>query len=516
MPPASRDGCHAIGLRSITFAPMLMEGRAIGSLWVGRTFTGPFGEKQIALLRTFAEQAVIAIQNARLFNETKEALDRQTATAEVLRVISESPTDVQPVLDAVAQRALRLCDAAQSVIGLVEGDNIRFVAEYGSTSTAIGEVVPLARGLVIGRAIVDRAVVHVDDLAAESEEEYPQGREMQRRIGHRTTFAVPLMREGEAIGAIAVWRMEVRPFVEKQRELLHTFANQAVIAIENVRLFNETREALDRQTATSEVLRAISESPSDVEPVFRTIADAALRLCHAASAVVATYDGTMLAIGAVASATPRGADAIRALFPRPASGDNGITRAVLTRRRVEIPDVLADPGYKTQELSVESGFRSVVAVPLLRDGQPIGAISLGRPEPGRMPEAQVDLLQAFADQAVIAIENVRLFNETKAALERQTATARILSAMSGSIADTKPVFEAIVASCRALFADSVVALRLLRGGVLEVEANIGMDSGPVPLDSSTAVGTCALERARSTSRTWRCRPRSSRARGRWR
>ena len=170
------------------------------------------------------------------------------------------------------------------MIALVEGGDIRFVAGHGSTATAV-EVMPLDRGLVIGRAIVDRAVVHIDDLAAESEAEFPQGLNMQRRIGHRTTLAVPLLREGEAIGAIAVWRMEVRPFADKQRKLLQTFADQAVIAIENVRLFNETQEALERQTATADVLQVISNRPTDVQPVFDAIAERAARLTGADSRV---------------------------------------------------------------------------------------------------------------------------------------------------------------------------------------------------------------------------------------
>jgi GAF domain-containing protein len=276
----AKQAAAQAGFRSNMAVPMLREGHVVGAIVVCRAEPGSFPDKQVRLLQTFADQAVIAIENVRLFNETREALEQQTATSEVLRVISESPTDVQPVFDAVAQRALKLCDAAQSVIALVEGGDIRFVAAgHGSTATAVGEVIPLDRGLVIGRAIVDRAVVHIDDMAAESEAEFPQGLNMQRRIGHRTTLAVPLLREGEAVGAIAVWRMEVRPFAAKQRKLLQTFADQAVIAIQNVRLFNETREALERQTATAEILQVISESPTDAQPVFNAIAQRARRLC---------------------------------------------------------------------------------------------------------------------------------------------------------------------------------------------------------------------------------------------
>ncbi len=256
-PAAVRGVVELIGNCSIAWAPMLWEDRGVGSFAVLRQPPKPFTDKELALLKTFADQAVIAIQNARLFNDTKEALERQTATSEVLKVISESPTDVQPVLDAVAERALELCGAAQSVVALVEGSNIRFVSGYGSTANAVGEVVPLDRGLVIGRAIVDRALIHIDDLAAEKETEFPAGLQMQRRIGHRTTLAVPLLREGEAIGAIALWRMEKLPFTDKQRTLVQTFADQAVIAIENVRLFNEAR-----------VARAAAESANEAKSSF--------------------------------------------------------------------------------------------------------------------------------------------------------------------------------------------------------------------------------------------------------
>ena len=233
-------------------APLLAGSVVRGAMAVWRTGGRPFDDAELEFLSGLSLQATVAIENARLFDETRETLEQQTATAEVLRVISESPTDVQPVLDAVAERALELCAAAQSVVALVEGRNIRFVAGYGSTASAVGEVVPLDRGLVIGRAIVDRALIHIDDLAAERESEFALGLQMQRRIGHRTTLAVPLLREGEAIGAIALWRMEKSPFTDKQRKLVQTFADQAVIAIENVRLFNEARVARAAAEAANE------------------------------------------------------------------------------------------------------------------------------------------------------------------------------------------------------------------------------------------------------------------------
>ena len=274
------------------------------------------------------------------------------------------------------------------------------------------------KGSIAGWAALERRTIHVPDVAALAAYEH---RDAQRSQDFHTVLAVPLLRDDALLGVIVTWKTIVEPFSDKQVELIETFADQAVIAIENVRLFTalearnrDLTEALEQQTATSEILRVISQSQTDVQPVFQTIATAALGLCRASSAVVATYDGEMIRVGAIASVTPEGADAIRALFPRPASRDNGVTRAVLTRALVTIPDVLADEGYRTTEHSLASGFRSIIAVPLLRDGSPIGAISLGRPEPGEFPDAQIALLQTFADQAVIAIENVRLFAELEA------------------------------------------------------------------------------------------------------
>ena len=498
----AKGAARLAGYRSNMAVPMLREGQVIGSIAVCRAEVGQFPEKQVKLLQTFADQAVIAIENIRLFNETKEALEQQTATAEVLRVISESPTDVEPVLDAVAQRALKLCDAAQSVIALVEGGDIRFVAGHGSTATAVGEVIPLDRGLVIGRAIVDRAVVHIDDLAAESEAEFPQGLNMQRRIGHRTTLAVPLLREGEALGAIAVWRMEVRPFATKQRKLLQTFADQAVIAIENVRLFNETREALERQTATAEILKVISESPTDVQPVFEAIAQRARRLCSALMSGVALYDGKLVHMAAYDGASDVIQTRMLSAFPLPAGRETMITRAVAEGRPVQMADSQADPDYIFKDASREAGIRSYLAVPMMREGRVVGAMSVARPEPGLFPDRLVKLLQTFADQAVIAIENVRLFNETREALEQQTATADILKVIASSPSDVQPVFDAIAHSGVRLFDGAAVAVALPDGDKVRAAAIAEADPAraeawkarfPFPLNRDYMHGAAILD-----------------------
>jgi signal transduction histidine kinase len=425
--PDSRAKQQELGFRAVLVVPLLREGRASGVIFIFRREPRPFSPEQVALVQTFACQAAIAIANVRLFKETKEALEQQTATSEILRVIASSPGDVKPMLDAVAERAVKLCDAADATIFLIEGDRLRSAARFGLSPTPlqVGEFMPLTRGSVTGRAVVDGAVIHIEDLAAAPEEEFPVARALQRRLGHRTALSVPLMREDRAIGGIALWRMDVRRFTDGQIELVKTFADQAAIAIENVRLFNETKEALERQTATSEILRVISQSRTDVQPVFDIIVAAALKLCRAGAANVFTFDGKLIRLAALSDP----GDPIQNVFPRPPSRDTAITRAVLTGSVVAIPDVLEEPEYTIQDAAIAGGFRSVLAVPLMRDNKPIGAIAVGRPEPGPFPGTQIALLQTFADQAVIAIENVRLFTELEARTLQLTQSVGELKAL---------------------------------------------------------------------------------------
>jgi GAF domain-containing protein len=478
------------GFRSVAAVPLLRDGHPLGAITVVRPEPGTFPEKQIALLSTFADQAVIAIENVRLFTELDnrnrdltEALEQQTSTSEILRVISQSPTDAQPVFDTIAAAALKLCGASSANVFTIDGELIRLAALVTSNPEA-DEAVRRAYPRPLGRrdTAASRAVLtcNVAEIPDVLEDQVFGLRDTALSAGFRSILAVPLMREGSPIGAIAVGRPQPGPFPDKQIALLQTFADQAVIAIENVRLFTELEnrnrdlsEALEQQTATSEILRVISQSPTDVQPVFDTIAGAALTLCKASTATVFTFDGELIRLAAIASRYPEGADALREAFPRAPGRDSAATRAVQTRSMIVIPDVLEEPDYAIGATAAATGFRSVVSIPLLREGNPIGVLGVGRFEPGPFPDKQIDLLKTFADQALIAIENVRLFNETKEALERQTATAEILKVISGSPTDVQPVFEAIAERAAALCEAEFGFVTRYDGNVIHHGASVG-------------------------------------------
>ena len=420
-----------LGLRAVLAVPLMHEGDAYGAILLFRREPGFFSPEQVALVESFARQAAIAIANTRLFKETKERLEQQTATGEILRMIASSQGNVEPLLSAVVERAMKLCEATGANIFLVEGDKLRAGPRFGITDGAVefGDSMPLTRGWVTGCAVIDHVAVHVEDLALVPAEEFPISRDVQRRLGHHAVLSIPLLREDRAIGALALWRMEARPFTERQIALVKTFADQAAIAIENARLFNETKEALERQTATSDILRVISQSPRDVQPVFDTIAAAALKLCSASSAVVTRFDGDLIRVAAMSNVTVEGADAVRGRYPRPPGRYNAAGRAILTRSVVVIPDVLEDPEFEVRPPLIAAGFRSVAAIPLVRGGTALGAITVARPEPGQVPEKQIALLRMFADQAVIAIENVRLFTELDARTTELTRSVQELKAL---------------------------------------------------------------------------------------
>ena len=431
----------------------------------------PFTDKQIALLKTFADQAVIAIENVRLFRELKEALEQQTATSEILGVIASSPTDVQPVLDAVAENAARLCGSQDAQIYRVEGDIVRKVASYGAVSPvlAVGETQPISRSLVTGRAILDCRTVHVEDLAAEADREFP-GAKLLQTTGQHTTLATPLLREGIPVGAILIRRLEVRAFTDKQIKLLETFAHQAVIAIENVRLFNELKESLEQQTATSEILGVIASSPTDVQPVLDIVAKTAAQLCDAGDAAIWRTDGDEYWLVASHGSIPVPQSELR----RPMIRSIPSGRAMIDKETVHIHDVMTPESSAEFSDSFRTGdIRTILVTPLLREGIAIGAIHVRRPEVRPFSDKQIALLKTFADQAVIAIENVRLFQELKESLEQQTATSEILGVIASSPTDLQPVLDAIAQSAARVCGSDDATIRLIEEDTLFLVAHYG-------------------------------------------
>ena len=497
------------GFRAQTYVPLVLKNAGIGIIGVPRFIPGALSTKQITLLQIFADQAVIAIENVRLFKELQaknaeltESLEQQTATSEILRVISGSPTDLGPVLDIVCRCAAQLCEAKDARVFLVVDKELQNVAGFGEFGGVLGrriDSLPITRRTAIGRAVFDRSAVHVDDLAA-GLEEFPGARSAQERHGHRTTLAVPLLREGKAVGGILLRRKEVRPFTTKQIGLVAMFADQAVIAIENVRLFKELQarnaevtEALEQQTATGEILRVISVSPTDTQPVFDAIVNSAVRLFGGLGVTLRLVKGD---VTIPAATTIPGVNRTIAL-----SDDRyAVSRSILRREVVHVPDVLSADWVKEEsKRRAAVRGRAIMCAPLLREDQAIGAILVHRAVPGPFSEKQIALLKTFAAQAVIAIENVRLFKELEArnaelteTLEQQTATSEILQIISSNPTDTQPVFDAIVRSGAHLFGGANVVLRLVQGDQIELKAAthpdwIGVEAIPITDDRRPAL-----------------------------
>src|SRR5215831_15329046 len=434
--------------RTFLAAPLRQQGEFVGTLNARRTEVRPFTPAQIKLLETFAYQAVIAIENVRLFQELKESLEQQTATSDVLRVIAGSPTELQPVLDAVTESAVKLAGAKQGHIRQYDGEFLRWVASYGESSEELAVFqAPVRPSLESrsGRAFLERRPIHTLDAQVER---HP----MAAQTGARTALAVPLLREDTPIGVFTIWRDVVEPFTDRQIELVKTFADQAVVAIENVRLFQELQVrnrdltvALEQQTATSEVLRVISSSPTDLQPVFETILANATRLCGTRNAGLYRFDGELLHFAAGHNLPP---DMIARQQSNPVrpGRESANRRAALERRTIHVPDVLVATNFHAYGTEVirREGRRSTLAVPLLKEDTLLGVIVTSHYDEVRpFTDNQIKLVETFADQAVIAIENVRLFNELKESLEQQTATSEILGVIASSPTDIQPVLDAI-------------------------------------------------------------------------
>ncbi|MBN8508075.1 MAG: GAF domain-containing protein [Burkholderiales bacterium] len=463
VPNVMRRMGRLIGYRSLAFAPMLWNDKGIGAIGVARS-SGSFTDKELATLQTFADQAVIAIQNARLFHETQEALAHQTASADILRVISRSPTEVQPVFEAIVGTAVKHLGCDLALVQTVSGDTYSpsaMATPAGLMPVPGAQVMPVdPEANFPSRAIRARTMLHVPDWSAVALPPHEQLRHEQ--LGLNSALYLPLLRGDGCVGVLVLGSKKANAFNPKAIALAESFRDQALIAIENTRLFNETQEALERQTATAEILAVISESPTDVQPVFQAIAERARTLCKADVGATTRLDGDVVHLAGVRALSTQAEDAMRAAFPMVVdAAPPNIRRAITEQQPVQIADVHTEPGYPSAEVAQRSGFRSILSVPLLHQGRAIGTIGVARREPGRFADGAVALLQTFARQAVIAIENVRLFNETQQALERQTASAEVLQVVSSSVADTRPVFDKILDSCRRVIACSDLSLLML-------------------------------------------------------
>jgi GAF domain-containing protein/anti-sigma regulatory factor (Ser/Thr protein kinase) len=461
--PRGREIAQQFGHRTTLAIPLLREDEAVGCFLLRRLVVQDFSDKQIVLLRTFADQAVIAIENVRLFDEVQarsrelsESLEQQTATSEVLRVISSSPTELQPVLDALVKIASMLCRADYVTILRLERDGLVVAAHHGTRVAPVGYAIPTVRGSVNGRCVLERRAVHVADLQAETEA-YPEGSVIAQKLGHRTVLAVPLLREGAPLGTINLRRGKVEAFTDKQIELATTFADQAVIAIENVRLFDEVQartreltETLEYQTATSDVLSVISRSPNELQPVLDTIAQTAGRLCGAERTMITMLQEGKYHLVAHDRLPP---DVVEYISENPLPPDRGSTvgRVALERKAIQILDVLADPEYIGLLWQRIGKIRTVLGVPLLRKGEVTGVIALAHTEVKPFVDKQIELVSTFADQAVIAIENVRLFNEVQARTDELAKSVDELRALGdvtqavNSTLDLETVLSTIVA-----------------------------------------------------------------------
>jgi len=497
--------------------PLLREGMAIGTIQLRRAEINPFTDKQIALLEIFAAQAVIAIENTRLLNELRqrtddltESLEQQTATSEVLKVISSSTGVLEPVFQAMLENAARICDAEFGVLFLIENGLVRPASKLNVPSkldeffNSRGAFLP-PEGSPLRQTLKTKEVVHVADDASS-----PRPSPAAVLGNARTNVTVPMLKEGELIGAVAIFRQEVRPFTDKQIAVVQNFASQAVIAIENARLLNELRqrtddltESLEQQTATSEVLKVISSSPGVLEPVFNAMIENATRLCGAEVGTFALYEGSTFRGAAVYGHSERYADVVSRSYSAGIGAKAGLAQMEATRRTVQVADAGADAAYDDiRRLNPDFGrIKTALYVPIVKESDLIGAFMIYRHVVRSFTDKQIELVQNFAAQAVIAIENTRLLNELRESLQQQTATADVLKVISRSTFDLRSVLDTLTASAALLCEADKGAVMQQDGDVLRLMSNYGYPreveryalEHPLRLERGSVTGRAALE-----------------------